>query len=858
MKMLNNLLPKKIIDWLIPQLPLIIPFLIFILLKPIGGSLFFKLTTSIFLITFIVLSFHYLLDKKLKLYVNSLIIFSLFILNEKYIFDNRDLFSSIYIIFISIFWSYFLYLLQSFSRRFLFFTIVINLFIICFLVIPLIYFIVLDIKISMHDYMALFQSNALESYEFILEFIGLSGFIFILFLFLINLYLFSNISKDNSNLEKEYQFNKVSFNFLLLFFIFLIHSDLSKINTIKLFKDSYIEYQNELNILKRDVKNRSNVLSNSNWDVIKSSDSDELYVIVFGESVSKNHMQIYNYHRDTTPNLYKLLKHDDLMVFDNIFSFHTHTNPVFKLLINQANTKNNLDYTKSPFLTDLLNLSGFETFWISNQSTLGQYTANAPSLIANSARKQFFKNNYVGKDYRSKYDEVVLDDFNNIIDQDMKKNNAIFIHLNTNHWPYESRYPEEFNKFQDLDHLEGIFGKFVAKESTSQVINEYDNSIFYLDYILDQIISKLKTINNKPVAFFFVSDHGEDVYGRRGHNISTYTPEMTDIPLLMYFNDKYKQKYPNKINQLAKNRGAFIGNDFVYDTLIDIAGLQTDLYDSSKSLANSEFNIKLNDLNVKNPSVNPKYVNYYKIDYRKIQKTNAEHLLSKNIDNKFFPHKVNSLKKLKQVLNDGFRSFEVDLFFDDKTNSFRTGHNVEDVGINFEDFLIYCKNNNINLKKVWLDIKNATSENILQIQKKLEIFDNIYNVKNIFLIETQLTSNLIRKLSDDMWYTSYYLPTNFIKSLNEKKDEENIEKYITKLVNQLEKQNIKSISFDLSIVDFVEKYLNNNINSKIDFNVWYGPSLYDESFIMNIQKDPIYKKNRYKVFLCKYNSQFEL
>ena len=71
---------------------------------------------------------------------------------------------------------------------------------------------------------------------------------------------------------------------------------------------------------------------------------------------------------------------------------------------------------------------------------------------------------------------------------------------------YKERVPEKFKKFTDKDDR---FNEW--QKNKSKIVNDYDNSILYVDYIVNEIISKIKNENKKSYVLYF-SDHGEEFY----------------------------------------------------------------------------------------------------------------------------------------------------------------------------------------------------------------------------------------------------------------------------------------------------------------------------------------------------------
>jgi lipid A ethanolaminephosphotransferase len=80
------------------------------------------------------------------------------------------------------------------------------------------------------------------------------------------------------------------------------------------------------------------------------------------------------------------------------------------------------------------------------------------------------------------------------------------LHLNGSHGPlYYKRYPKEFAKFQPECKTASV-----NECSVESLINAYDNSILYTDYLLANAIEKLEK-SGVPSVLIYISDHGESL-----------------------------------------------------------------------------------------------------------------------------------------------------------------------------------------------------------------------------------------------------------------------------------------------------------------------------------------------------------
>lgn len=97
-------------------------------------------------------------------------------------------------------------------------------------------------------------------------------------------------------------------------------------------------------------------------------------------------------------------------------------------------------------------------------------------------------------------DEDILPYYNRIIDSEYSKK-LIILHTIGSHWWYNLHYTKEYEVYKPV-----LKSKIIAYCTDEEIRNSYDNTILYTDYILSEIIDKLK---DKNAVLIFVSDHGE-------------------------------------------------------------------------------------------------------------------------------------------------------------------------------------------------------------------------------------------------------------------------------------------------------------------------------------------------------------
>ena len=163
------------------------------------------------------------------------------------------------------------------------------------------------------------------------------------------------------------------------------------------------------------------------------------------------------------------------------------------------------------------------------------------------------------------YDEAIFPFIDNIL-KDTTKKRLIFIHLMGSHAAAGMRYPNTFSKF----HSEVVGFK-----------NEYNNSIAYTDFILDNIIKKMEGSSS---IVLYLSDHGQTIEdGAYRHSL---TKKGVDVPFFIWYSDSVENKY-KKLGQINN----YISATNLYNIVEDLMGIQgltpKNLNDSLKTMDGS-------------------------------------------------------------------------------------------------------------------------------------------------------------------------------------------------------------------------------------------------------------------------------
>ena len=140
-----------------------------------------------------------------------------------------------------------------------------------------------------------------------------------------------------------------------------------------------------------------------------------------------------------------------------------------------------------------------------------------------------------------RYDGILLAGLKEEIQSSTAPKVLVVLHTNTSHGPaYNTKYPPEFETFTPVCNTVEM-----AKTDRQQLLNAYDNSIVYTDYLIHGVIDILRDIPGRRSAFIYLSDHGESL-GENGlymHGvpISMAPKEQIEIPFLVWTSESTAQ-----------------------------------------------------------------------------------------------------------------------------------------------------------------------------------------------------------------------------------------------------------------------------------------------------------------------------
>lgn len=321
---------------------------------------------------------------------------------------------------------------------------------------------------------------------------------------------------------------------------------------IKQTSQSLEQYKEYTNAKRRREENLKELIHLS-----VDSQKSGTFVLVIGESESRDHMHAYGYQRETTPWLDQAVSQPENILFTHAYSNHTHTVPTLTYALTEKNQYNAVPLEKAYSIIEVAKAAGYRTYWISNQVKYGAYDTPI-AAIASSADQEIWINGNSGYTTWTNYNDGELANKLRQIKFDSQKNNLVIIHLMGSHTDYQERYPKKQEKFS-------------VKDKKTRRINSYDNTVFYTDAVLHQIYDIMRA-RDEFQGMVYCSDHGEDM--QHSHEVTKFTWSMARIPFVVFLSQNYCQRNPATFQNLVKHKEDYWTNDLLYDVLIDLMGIQ--------------------------------------------------------------------------------------------------------------------------------------------------------------------------------------------------------------------------------------------------------------------------------------------
>lgn len=264
----------------------------------------------------------------------------------------------------------------------------------------------------------------------------------------------------------------------------------------------------------------------------KADSAPRLLVYIVGETARSQNFSLYGYEKETNPEL----KKEDVIVFKDVTSCGTATTVsvpcMFSHLGRDDFKVNHASYTEN--LLDIVKAAGYDVFWDDNDDGCKDVCNRVENRDSKAGNRQPY---CFGKYCQ---DDVLLDGLEERI-KNAKKDTVIVLHQMGSHGPtYYKRYPDKFKRFKPTCDSSDL-----PECSQEEIINTYDNTILYTDYVIDSVIEILKRHPQYASAMLYVSDHGESLGENNiylhGLPYAIAPKVQKTIPMILWLSDKIKK-----------------------------------------------------------------------------------------------------------------------------------------------------------------------------------------------------------------------------------------------------------------------------------------------------------------------------
>ena len=302
----------------------------------------------------------------------------------------------------------------------------------------------------------------------------------------------------------------------------------------------------------------------------------QVMVLMVGETARAANFQLGGYERETNAFTTPL----GVTYFQDVSSCGTATAVSVPCMFSRQSRKEFADTqaANQDNLMDIVARAGIKTVWLENDGGCKGACARTETIE--------FKPNATNPVCDGDYcqDQVLLEGLSKQLKRitagpDQAGNHLIVLHMVGSHGPtYYKRYPKEFAHFQpDCQRSD------IQNCDARQLNNTYDNTIYYSDYIISQVIEQLKSRADLDTGVLYLSDHGESL-GESGlylHGMpySLAPKEQTQIPMLTWFSASFaaaKQLDESCLAKLAKEQE--YSHDNLFDSMLGLLDVSTAIY----------------------------------------------------------------------------------------------------------------------------------------------------------------------------------------------------------------------------------------------------------------------------------------
>jgi lipid A ethanolaminephosphotransferase len=294
-----------------------------------------------------------------------------------------------------------------------------------------------------------------------------------------------------------------------------------------------------------------------------------LFVMVVGESTRAASFGLLGYTRDTTPELAKW----PLLLFRDVSSCGTNTATSVPCLfsnLGRANYDEGVADSQENLL-DILKRTGFAVEWIDNNTGSKDVAKRLPEINVAMDTDPALCN------ADGCHDEILIRELTNRLPS-INTDTVLVLHMLGSHGPaYFHRYPERFARFSPI-----CTSVELHKCTQAEVLNSYDNTVLYTDYVLAKILALLDQHKQLNTGLLFVSDHGESTgesgYFLHGAPYAIAPKEQNQVPMFFWFSNAYATQRGMQTACMQAQLQPSISHDAVFPLVLGVLDIATTVY----------------------------------------------------------------------------------------------------------------------------------------------------------------------------------------------------------------------------------------------------------------------------------------
>ena len=341
------------------------------------------------------------------------------------------------------------------------------------------------------------------------------------------------------------------------------------------------------------------------------AEAPEVYVMVVGETARAHNFSLYGYPRDTNP---LLSKTPGIIAFPDATTQSNTTHKSVPMLLSAASAEDFERLFHEKGILAAFKEAGFHTVFISNQQPNHSFI----DFLGEQADEHYFLKTEDASQ-GSHYDEELLKKLDEILPEADASSSShyryrkLFVVLHTygSHFNYQERYPRSFAYFKPDSRSEA------KPENRQDLLNAYDNTIRYTDYILHGIVERLQKwekvqakvlaktqaktqaktdgVYCQPTsAMLYTSDHGENIFDDDRRLFLHAAPKASDyelhVPFIIWTSEGFGKQYPGAWKVLEENRTKQVQTSLsAFHTMLGIGGIRTPYRLDEYSVASGKY-----------------------------------------------------------------------------------------------------------------------------------------------------------------------------------------------------------------------------------------------------------------------------